>query len=60
MDNQKPIPQDTDTSRAIIVRLSIATHKALRIRVAHDDTSIQKWVEQLIERQFNLIEKKKG
>ncbi len=49
---------DTETSRAIIVRLSIATHKALRIRVAEEDTSIQKWVEQLIETQLGLTRKK--
>lgn len=41
---------DTPTSRPIIVRLSHATHKALRVRVAEEDTSIQKWVESLIER----------
>ncbi|NWG11923.1 MAG: hypothetical protein HXY20_00120 [Acidobacteria bacterium] len=45
---------DTETSRTIIVRLSIATHKALRIRVAEEDTSIQKWVEALIERELGI------
>ena len=47
-------PGDTDTSRTIIVRLSIDTHKALRIRVAEEDTSIQKWVEALIERELGV------
>jgi len=45
---------DTETSRAIIVRLAIATHKALRIRVAEEDTSIQKWVEALIEQELGV------
>jgi predicted HicB family RNase H-like nuclease len=44
--------RDTETSRTIIVRLSIATHKTLRVRVAEEDTSIQKWVEALIEREL--------
>jgi len=43
---------DTETSRTIIVRLSIPTHKMLRVRVAEEDTSIQKWVEALIEREL--------
>ena len=46
--------KDTETSRTIIVRLSVDTHKALRIRVAELDTSIQKWVESLIERELGL------
>lgn len=46
--------KETDTSRPIIVRLSINTHKALRIRVAEEDTSIQKWVEALIERELGI------
>ena len=44
----------TETSRQIIVRLSMRTHRALRIRVAEEDTSIQKWVEALIEREVGL------
>ena len=48
------LPTGTETSRTIIVRVSVATHKALRIRVAQDDTSIQKWVEDLIERELGL------
>lgn len=44
----------TETSRTIIVRLSMATHKALRIRVAEKDTSIQKWVEALVERELGI------
>ena len=45
---------DTDTSRVIIVRVAVATHKALRIRVAEQDTSIQKWVEALIEGELGI------
>jgi predicted HicB family RNase H-like nuclease len=45
---------DTETSRPIIVRLSPDTHRALRIRVAEEDTSIQKWVEALIERELGV------
>jgi predicted HicB family RNase H-like nuclease len=45
---------DTETSRQIIVRLSMGTHKALRIRVAEEDTSIQKWVEALVERELDV------
>jgi len=41
--------RETDSARTIIVRLTPPTHKALRIRVAEEDTSIQKWVEALIE-----------
>lgn len=43
---------DTETSRTIIVRLPVEMHKALRIRVAEEDTSIQKWVSALIEREL--------
>jgi predicted HicB family RNase H-like nuclease len=46
--------KDTETSRTIIVRLSVDTHKALRIRVAEEDTSIQKWVESLVERKLGI------
>ncbi|MDP2997730.1 MAG: hypothetical protein Q8N47_09590 [Bryobacterales bacterium] len=46
----------TETSRSIIVRLAIGTHKALRIRVAEEDTSIQKWVETLIARELGIKE----
>jgi len=46
--------RDTESSRTIIVRLSVDTHKALRIRVAEEDTSIQKWVEALIERELGI------
>ncbi len=49
--------RDTETSRTIIVRLSVDTHKALRIRVAEEDTSIQKWVEALVERELGLRRK---
>ena len=46
-------PKTTESSRTIIVRLSVLTHKALRIRTAEEDTSIQKWVESLIERELS-------
>ena len=49
-------PGDTETSRAIIVRLSTDTHRALRIRVAEEDTSIQKYVENLIERELGVAD----
>ena len=45
---------DTETSRVILARVAVATHKALRIRVAEEDTSIQKWVEALIERELGI------
>lgn len=48
------LPQDTETSRTIIVRIAAPTHKALRIRVAEQDTSIQQWVEALVERELGL------
>ena len=43
-----------ETSRQIIIRLAIDTHRALRIRVAEEDTSIQKWVNDLIERELGI------
>ena len=49
-------PGDTETCRTIIIRLSIETHKALRVRVAEEDTSIQKWVENLVERKLGIAE----
>ena len=55
MDTQ---PRDTETSRTIIVRLSIDTHRALRIRVAEEDTSIQKWVASLIEEELGITSQK--
>ena len=48
-----------ETSRQIIVRLTIGTHRALRIRVAEEDTSIQQWVNGLIERELGLSESSK-
>jgi len=53
-------PGDTETSRTIIVRLSMDTHRALRIRVAEQDTSIQKWVEALIERELGVAAEPAG
>jgi len=46
--------RDTDSARTVIVRLTPETHKALRIKVAEEDTSIQKWVEALIERELGI------
>ncbi|MGM0488951.1 MAG: hypothetical protein ACQESR_19595 [Planctomycetota bacterium] len=46
--------RSTPSGRTIIVRLAPQTHKALRIRVAEEDTSIQKWVEGLIERTLGV------
>ena len=46
--------RDTETSRTIIVRLDPETHKALRIRVAEEDTSIQQWIEVLVERELGI------
>ena len=48
-------PGDTGTSRTIIVRVSNETHRALRIHVAKEDTSIQKWVEALVERELAVV-----
>jgi predicted HicB family RNase H-like nuclease len=54
-----PEPEpETDSSRLITVRLSVATHRALRIRVAEEDTSIQQWVERLIQRELSLPEQR--
>lgn len=47
-------PRDTESARTIIIRLTPETHKALRIRVAEEDTSIQKWVETLLETTLGL------
>jgi len=44
--------RDTESARTIIVRLAPQTHKALRIKVAEEDTSIQQWVESLVEREL--------
>jgi len=49
-----PQRRDTESARMIIVRLSPDTHKTLRIRVAEEDTSIQKWVEALVERELGI------
>ena len=51
---------ETATSRSIIVRLSHDAHRSLRIRVAEEDTSIQKWVEALIERELGNERSGKG
>jgi predicted HicB family RNase H-like nuclease len=41
------------------VRLDPETHKALRIRVAEEDTSIQQWIESLVERELGIKETSK-
>ena len=46
--------RDPQSARTIVVRLSPDTHRALRIRVAEEDTSIQGWVEALVERELGL------
>jgi predicted HicB family RNase H-like nuclease len=46
--------RDTESARTVIVRLTPGTHKALRIKVAEEDTSIQKWVEALVERELGV------
>ena len=43
-----------ETSRTVLVRLKPETHRALRIRVAEEDTSIQQWVEALIEKTLDI------
>ncbi len=56
MPSEQEEPKEAETSRPIIVRLSVSTHKALRIRTAEEDTSIQKWVESLIEKKLGIKE----
>jgi predicted HicB family RNase H-like nuclease len=56
MPSNEEDAKEPETSRTIIVRLAVETHKTLRIRVAGEDTSIQKWVESLIERQLGIKE----
>ena len=57
MKQQRKAIKDMDVSRTVIVRLCTDSHKALRIRVAEEDTSIQKWVEALIERELKITAK---
>jgi predicted HicB family RNase H-like nuclease len=57
---EQPEVKETESGRTIIVRLSPLTHKALRIRVAEEDTSIQKWVEALIERELGIEKKEES
>ncbi|MBN1610350.1 MAG: hypothetical protein JW940_27225 [Polyangiaceae bacterium] len=47
---------DNESARLVTIRLSPATHKALRMRVAEDDTTIQQWLETMIERALGLVE----
>ena len=44
----------TKTSRAVVVRVPVETHRAIRIRVAEEDKSIQEWMSALIERELGL------
>ena len=41
--------KDTESGRTMIVRLTPETHRALRNRVAEEDTSIQNWSGTLVE-----------
>lgn len=54
-----PKSSTPETSRQLIVRLTIDTHRAVRIRVAEEDTSIQKWVTGLIERELGISQSTK-
>lgn len=45
---------ETDSTRLLTIRLSPDTHRALRIRVAEEDTSMQKWVVALIEEKLGI------
>lgn len=56
-DKQNPT---RSSDRTIIVRLSTEAHRALRIRVAEEDTSIQKWVEALLERELGIVRQEAG
>jgi hypothetical protein len=47
---------DNESARLVTIRLSPGTHKALRMRVAEDDTTIQQWLETMIEQALGLIE----
>ena len=47
---------DTESSRLMTIRVSPDTHRALRIRVAEEDTSIQKYVEALIEKALGITD----
>ena len=49
MSREKPIES---RDRMIHVRLSDSTHKRLRIQIAQQETTIQDWVESLIESQL--------
>jgi len=42
-----------ETLRLLSIRVTPATHRRLRIRVAEEDKSIQQWVEALIERELD-------
>ena len=44
--------EGTNTTRAVIVRVPVETHRAIRIRVAEEDKSMQQWVYALIEREL--------
>lgn len=44
---------ENNTGRLIHIRLSEDVHRRLRIRAAELDTSIQKWVSELIEKELS-------
>ncbi len=46
--------QKKTLGRMVHVRLSDATHRLLRIRAAEEDTTIQSWVEELIEKALKV------
>lgn len=41
-----------DSRRVVVVRVSVAIHRAMRLCVAKEDTSIQQWVVRLIEQEL--------
>jgi len=51
-ERQDPDAAETGT-RLVHVRVSEVIHRALRIHVASEDTSIQTWVAALIERELS-------
>ncbi len=40
--------------RALLIRVDNITHRLLRIRVAEEDMSIQKWAAALIKRELDV------
>ena len=48
---------DKREGKMIHVRLPVDIHKRLRIRVAEEDTNIQKWVADLVIKELERIKK---